>query len=382
MPNILVQWLSSAGFAPQLHGGSGIPELLLVNLISDAAIGIAFYSISIALIYFVHTRIGIQFNWIYTMFALFIFAVGTTHFVEIWNVWHPDYWFEVGVRAVAALASIAAAVLLWPSIRVAAPLPDREKLSEMIQRLEHEIAERKSAENALRQSQATLRELAAYQESIREDERKRIAREVHDELGQNLLALRLDVASLHARTGGRHPLLRERTAAALEHIDITMKSIRSIMNNLRPPVLDLGLQAAIEWQVGQFERRHGIPCELSMNDEGMHVADAQATAVFRILQESLNNIGRHACATQVRVEVRIDEDRLKMSVQDNGVGMYPSDRRKVHRFGLIGMQERVTMLGGQLSIDSEPGRGTILRMSIPMHAGGRGFETMTGSQRY
>lgn len=355
-----------------------MPELLWTYLISDATLGIAFYSISAALLYFVYTRINIQFNWIYVMFAIFIFAAGTTHFIKIWTIWNPGYWLDAAVRAIAAITSIVTAVLLWPLIRKAAPLPGTDKLREVINQLEHEIAERRNAEGALRQSQATLRELAAYQERIREDERKRIAREVHDELGQNMLALRLDVATLHARAGDRHPLLAERTAAALDHIDATMKSIRTIMNNLRPPVLDLGLQAAIDWQVKQFERRNGIPCELAMNDDGQEVADAQATAVFRILQESLNNIGRHARATQVRVELRVDDKQLCMSIQDNGIGMYPSDRRKVRRFGLIGMQERVAMLGGELRIESKPGQGTLLQMSIPMHIGVDRLEAMTG----
>ncbi|GAB3545344.1 hypothetical protein GCM10027343_21630 [Noviherbaspirillum agri] len=378
MASTIVQWFSSAGFTPQGSGYLWLPELLWTYLVSDATLGIAFYSISVALLYFVYTRINIQFNWIYVMFAIFIFAAGTTHFIKIWTIWSPVYWLDAAVRAIAAVASIATAILLWPLIRKAAPLPGTDKLREVINQLEHEIAERRNAEGALRQSQATLRELAAYQERIREDERKRIAREVHDELGQNLLALRLDVATLHARAGDRHPLLRDRTEAALEHIDTTMKSIRTIMNNLRPPVLDLGLQAAIDWQVKQFERRNGIPCELEMDDDCQEVADAQATAVFRILQESLNNIGRHARASQVRVELRIDDRQLWMSIQDNGIGMHPSDRRKVRRFGLIGMQERVAMLGGELRIESTPGQGTLLQMSIPMHIGTDRLEAMTG----
>jgi len=373
-----VQWFSSAGFTPQGNDYLWLPELLWTYLISDATLGIAFYSISAALLYFVYTRSNIQFNWIYVMFAIFIFAAGTAHIIKIWTIWNPAYWLEASVRAIAAITSIVTAILLWPLIRKAAPLPGTDKLHEVINQLEHEIAERRNAEGALRQSQATLRELAAYQERIREDERKRIAREVHDELGQNMLALRLDVATLHARAGDRHPLLKERAGAALDHIDATLKSIRTIMNNLRPPVLDLGLQAAIDWQVKQFERRNGIPCDLATNDEGQEVADAQATAVFRILQESLNNIGRHARATQVRVELRVDDKQLWMAIQDNGIGMSPSDRRKVRRFGLIGMQERVAMLGGELRIESKPGQGTLLQMSIPMQVGVDRQEAMTG----
>jgi signal transduction histidine kinase len=368
MSDLLTQWFSGEGFLPHGHGYLWTPELLWTYLIADATIGIAYYSIPVALMYFVRKRNDVQFNWIVVMFSLFIFACGTTHFIAVWTIWHPDYWFDAIMKAVTAVVSIATAVLLWPMIPRALHVPTTLQLRKVIDQLEHEIEERKNAEEALRQSQATLRELAAYQERIREDERKRIAREIHDELGQNLLALRLDVSGLHARTGERHPHLQERTATALDYIDTTLKSIRAIMNNLRPSVLDLGLQAAIEWQVRQFERRTGVPCELILNEEGQAVPELQATAAFRILQESLNNIGRHARASHVRVELRIDDRQLTMAIKDNGVGMYPGDRRKARRFGLIGMQERITMLGGDLTIDSTPGRGTVLTVRIPIRA--------------
>ena len=368
MSDLIDKWFSTEGFMPHGHCYLWTPELLWTYLISDAAIGIAYYSIPIALIYLVRKRGDTEFNWIFVMFSVFIFACGTTHFISIWTIWTPNYWLDAAFKAITAIASVATAAMLWPLIPKAAALPSAVQMSKAIAQLEHEIEERKRVEEALRQSQATLRELAAYQERIREDERKRIAREIHDELGQNLLALRLDIAALHARAGTRHPRLQERSAAALDYIDTTMKSIRSIMNNLRPPVLDLGLQAAIEWQVEQFERRSGVVCEVAMNDDGQQVPEMHATAVFRILQESLNNIGRHARATFVRIEVYIDTSQLTMSIKDNGVGMYPDDRRKAHRFGLIGIEERITMLGGALTIDSVPGQGTVLHMTIPLQA--------------
>ena len=353
---------------PHGHCYLWTPELLWTYVVSDAVIGIAYLSIAFALLYYIFRHRDPQIAGIMGLFSAFILFCGITHFIAIWTIWHPDYWLDAIAKAATAGVSLLTAALLWPVIRRTRELPNTAQQHKVIKRLEYEVEERRKAEDALRQSQATLRELAAYQERIREDERKRIAREIHDELGQNLLALRLDVSALHARTGDRHPLLRERSAVALDHIDTTMKSIRSIMNNLRPPVLDLGLPAAIEWQVGQFERRNGVPCELLMNDEGQDVPEAQATAVFRILQESLNNIGRHARATQVRIELRIDERQLRFAVKDNGVGMYPGDRRKARSFGLIGIQERITMLGGELHIESTPGEGTVLRMTIPMPA--------------
>ena len=366
MTDLIEKWFSAEGFMPHGHGYQWTPELLWAYVGSDVAIGLAYYSIALALIYLVRNRNDLRFSWVFMMFAAFIFASGTTQLIALWTIWQPVYWLDASVKLVTAVVSIATTVMLWTIVPKVLRLPSAKRLREAIDQLEHEIDERKKAEEALRQSQATLRELAAYQERIREDERKRIAREIHDELGQNLLALRLDVSALHARTSERHPRLQERASTALEYIDTTMKSIRSIMNNLRPAVLDLGLQAAIEWQVTQFERRNNLICEVVMNDDGKQVPETQATAIFRVLQESLNNIGRHASATFVRIEVNVDEGRLAMVIKDDGVGMRPDDRRKAHRFGLIGMEERIAMLGGELCIESVLGQGTVLNVTIPL----------------
>lgn len=220
----------------------------------------------------------------------------------------------------------------------------------------------------LRQSKQLLRELATHQELIKEEERKRIAREIHDELGQNLLALRIDASMLHARTASAHPKLNEKAAYALRHIDATIKSVRSIINDLRPPVLDLGLQAAIEWQIDEFRRRSGIHCTMLVENEhhDRHLEERCATALFRILQESLTNIMRHAQASYAQVELRCDDACFLMRIADNGIGMPQDIDINPKSFGLQGIRERVRMLGGQLRIDSEPGHGTTLNVSIPV----------------
>jgi len=237
------------------------------------------------------------------------------------------------------------------------------------QDLEH-INERRQAEEALRQSQEELRQLASYQERIKEDERKRIAREIHDELGQNLLALRIDIAMLHARTGGTHPKLNKKVHAVLDHIDSTMKAMRAIINNLRPTVLDLGLNAAIEWQVKEFQRRTGIVCELAMPQVELALDDSRASALFRILQESLNNVFRHARATEAKIELYCTDERLFMKVADNGVGIFPGCRRKANSFGLVGIKERISTLGGELKIDTAQNAGTALTVSMPLDDAG------------
>ena len=220
----------------------------------------------------------------------------------------------------------------------------------------------------LRQSKQLLHELASHQEAIKEEERKRIAREIHDELGQNLLALRIDASMLHARTGGLHPRLHEKAQHALEQIDTTIKSVRGIINDLRPPVLDLGLLAAIEWQVKEFIRRSGVACKLTARDEQFDrgLDERCATALFRILQESLTNAARHARASQVCLTLDRDQDRLRMRIADNGIGMHPHERNDGLAFGLQGIRERVRMLEGKLEIDSRPGSGTSLTVTIPV----------------
>lgn len=253
-----------------------------------------------------------------------------------------------------------------------------EKLNEDLQQqrqldLEH-INERKQAEEALRQSQEELRQLASYQERIKEDERKRIAREIHDELGQNLLALRIDIAMLHARTGNTHPKLNKKVHSVLDHIDSTMKAMRAIINNLRPTVLDLGLNAAIEWQVKEFQRRTGITCELEISEMELVTDDNRATALFRILQESLNNVFRHARATRAQIRLDRHGDTLLMRVADNGVGIFTGCRRKANSFGLVGIKERVSTLGGTLTIETAQDEGTAITVSIPLQEEGKSEE--------
>ncbi len=228
--------------------------------------------------------------------------------------------------------------------------------------------ELRSSEAKLQQSNEHLRMLAAHAENIKEGERKRIAREIHDDLGQNLLALRIEADLLASRTGARHPRLHARARRTLQHIDATIKSVRQIINDLRPNVLDLGLSAAVEWQVREFRRRTDIECELTETPQDMQVGDSTATALFRILQESLTNVVRHAHASRVRIELRADGDWITMVVADNGVGIQHSGRNKAGSFGLVGVEERVKMLGGMFYVSGTPGVGTLVRVSIPLDA--------------
>lgn len=237
-----------------------------------------------------------------------------------------------------------------------------------------DITERKLMDGALRQSHAQLRQLALHLETAKEDERKRISRDIHDELGQNLLALRIDISMLSARTEGSHPRLHRRVGAVLSNVDTTIKSVRGIMNELRPMALDLGLQAAIEWQVSDFRKRSGVACRLLIRDEALFAAIGSPAEIvlFRIVQEALSNVMRHAQASQVEIELSSDACAVYLAISDNGIGITPQQQRKKQCFGLIGIAERVTALGGHFEVGvPASGAGCRLALQIPLQGAER-----------
>ncbi|RJG03328.1 PAS domain S-box protein [Noviherbaspirillum sedimenti] len=231
-----------------------------------------------------------------------------------------------------------------------------------------DITERKLAEEALRQSRARIRELAAHQETIKEQERKRIARDLHDELGQTLLAIKLDAATFVERTAVAQPALHSTARLMLNHIDLAMKSVKAVINDLRPFVLDLGLVAAMEWQVNEFQRRSGIECVLDVDDEDVdcQLDEVRSTALFRVLQESLTNIVRHAKASHVHITICAEAGQLVMTIADDGIGIALNQRRKKRTFGLVGIEERIKAIGGTFAVDSAPGKGATLTFAIPL----------------
>jgi len=226
--------------------------------------------------------------------------------------------------------------------------------------------ELRDSQSKLQLSHQKLRGLAAHADQIKEEERKRIAREIHDDLGQNLLALRIDADLLAGRTRGRHPRLHARAVSTRAQIDSTIKSVRNIINDLRPTVLDLGLGAAVEWQIAQFRQRSGIACELIERDSDLAIGDHCATALFRVLQESLSNIQQHAKASQARVELAQHGGMLTMTISDNGIGLPETSRNKVGSFGLVGIEERIRILGGACTIAGTPNGGTTVMVSVPV----------------
>jgi PAS domain S-box-containing protein len=229
-----------------------------------------------------------------------------------------------------------------------------------------DVTERVRADDALRHSREELQELAAAAHSVREQEKGRIARELHDELGQGLTALKMDIAWLAERLSPGEQAQHDKLAGMQAMLDGTVAATRRISADLRPLILDdLGLVPAAEWLAQNFTQRTGVPCEFAAEIDDLPLEHNSATAVFRMLQESLTNIARHAGATQVEVTLEREEDSVLLTVRDNGRGFAAGDPRKPGSYGLLGLKERTYLLGGRLEISSSPGEGTTVKLRIP-----------------
>lgn len=230
-----------------------------------------------------------------------------------------------------------------------------------------EITEMKNREAQLRRSKQRLRELVAHREQAREEERAHIAREVHDELGQQLTVLRMDTTMLKLRYAETSPEFDAHILRMKEAIDSCIVSVRQVASSLRPAVLDMGLTASVDWLLKSFSERTGISTVFNAPPEDLSLDDARATAVFRVLQESLTNIARHAQASQLEVCLRCEDRVLHITVADDGKGFDSKVVRNKRGFGLMGMRERVLVFGGQARFDTVIGQGTTVRLSIPLH---------------
>jgi PAS domain S-box-containing protein len=231
-----------------------------------------------------------------------------------------------------------------------------------------DITERKEAEQRLRESYELLRELTSRRETAREEERKRIAREMHDELGQHLTALRMGVSTLRVRFSHDNPDLGQHVQKILLLSDKTMQVLRDVMTSLRPAALDAGIAAALEWLAAEFSQNGQTICRLSVPEETPELAEERAIALFRIVQEALTNVTRHADAHQVFITLEQRGDDCLLEVRDDGRGFDPMTIRK-KSFGLAGMKERVLMLGGALDVASSPGHGTCVKVRVPVRSG-------------
>jgi PAS domain S-box-containing protein len=249
--------------------------------------------------------------------------------------------------------------------------------------VQHDITERRRAEQQLEESRRSMRALAAHLQATRERELAHISREVHDTLGQPLAGLKLIVSWLRRKLPeAEHASVQADMAQRLDDartlLAETITTVKNLATELRPRVLDtLGLVAAVEWQCQEFERRTGIVCECRLPEEEMPLGAEKSTALFRILQESLTNVARHAAASKVFVELKAEGDRVSLSVRDDGRGATEAELSAPTSLGLLGMRERAVLLGGDFTVQGATGEGTVVIARLPPngHAGGEGEES-------
>lgn len=236
-----------------------------------------------------------------------------------------------------------------------------------VQGIARDITAKKMAEEALRKSEEQLRNLATHIQSVREEERTAVAREIHDELGQALTAIKMDLSWLDKKMPAEHSPLFKKTKEMSALIDSTIQTVQRISAELRPGLLDdIGLLAAVEWQAEEFQKRTDISCDLSVSSQDITVDQDRSTAVFRIFQETLTNITRHAHASQVKVSLVKKDNTLELKVKDNGRGIIEEKISDPKSLGLMGIQERVHSLDGKIHIRGIPNKGTTVTVSIPL----------------
>ncbi|MBA3901662.1 MAG: sensor histidine kinase [Bacteroidetes bacterium] len=217
-----------------------------------------------------------------------------------------------------------------------------------------------------------LREFSAKLEKAREEERTRIAREIHDELGQQLTAIKMDLSWILKKAGTESPEIKKRIESLIKQVNETVLKVRKIATELRPGILDdLGLLAALEWQCADFEKRLGIKCNFNSSLKEVDFPADFSTNVFRIFQEALTNIARHSGANLVSIDLSVTNNKLNLKIMDDGAGISEHDVNNNSSLGLLGMRERALLFDGELSIIGNQGDGTTVELKIPMPAVGK-----------
>ena len=230
-----------------------------------------------------------------------------------------------------------------------------------------DTTERKLVEIAIKKSEEQLRNLTTYLQRVGEIERTNIAREIHDELGQTLTVLKMDLSWLRKRLPEDQISVRERTDTMSQLINRTIQTVKKISTALRPGLLDdLGLAAAIEWQAEEFQQRTGIRCNITIEPKDITFDKDRNTAIFRILQETLTNVARHAEASEVKVSLKQRDGQIELKVRDNGKGITEEQIGNPKSFGLIGIRERVKIFGGNNMMKGIANKGTVMTVKIPL----------------
>jgi PAS domain S-box-containing protein len=230
-----------------------------------------------------------------------------------------------------------------------------------------DVTERKRTEEKLNESYEQIRSLSEHLRSIREEERKYIAREIHDELGQYLTVLKMDVGVLNKKLNHTDDFVQRKLNGLSDNIDNAVHTVRRIASELRPTVLDeLGLAAAIAWHLEEFEKRSGIKTHFTEPEKELDLPEPVKTNLFRIFQESMTNVARHANATDVTIDLTPSKGHLTLSIADNGIGLATEVLSQKKTMGILGMKERTAIIGGTYEIQSAPGKGTLITVKVPL----------------
>lgn len=346
-----MNWLSSlfetTDFMPHGHCYLWQRDILAMHVGSDILIGLAYYTIPLALIYFTRKHQDFHFGWMFYMFGGFIFACGTTHLFDVWTTWYPMYRTEGVVKIATAGISVATAIALWPLIPRALAMPSIGALVETNEALAREVEERKRL-------QAMLRELRSREILAEDRERRKLGTQLHDGLGQILTLANMRIGAVRDRGGDA---LSGPIQAVEALIKDAQEQIRTLAFELSPPVLhDIGLAAAAEWLAEDVEKRFDLTVRLDAQPLPPMVSEAARLTFFRALRELLANVAEHAEVSEVEVRLWAENDRFYGRVADRGRGFDPA--RQSSGFGLFSLREEIREVGGEFEVTSVIGGGT------------------------
>jgi signal transduction histidine kinase len=347
---------SSGGFMP--HGFCYLwsPGLVWLHAGSDSLIALAYSTIPVTLVYFIRKRRDMPFNWMFISFGIFILACGATHAMEVWTLWHATYWLSGAVKLITAIASVTTAIMLVHIVPEALALPSPETL-----RLE--VAERKLAEEAL--SKANRRLIKAH-----EEERARIARELHDNINQRVALLALQLDRMRQDLPASAADLKHDIGEANKQISELGDDIQALSHRLHSSKLEyLGLEAAVAGYCKELSDRHGV--EIDFHSEGIpkDLPHEISLCFFRVSQEALQNATKHSGSRRFEVSLTGDLNEVHLTVRDLGTGFDPEGALKGNGLGLISMKERMKLVGGELSIKSQPQLGTTIYARVALTSG-------------
>jgi signal transduction histidine kinase len=317
---------------------------------------------------FIRKRRDLPFNWMFVCFGMFILACGATHAMDVWTLWHATYWLSGAVKVVTAAASMSTAILLVRLVPEALALPSPETLR-------REVAERTLAEEAL--SRANRRLIEAQ-----EEERTRIARELHDDISQRiaLLAMQLDHMSLSLPASAAD--LKRGIDEAGRQTSELGNDIQALSHRLHNSKLDYqGLAAATAGFCRELSDRHGVAIVVRSEDIPSDLPPEISLCLYRVAQEALQNAMKHSGSRRVEVSLKSTLNEILLTVRDFGIGFDPDDAVKGRGLGLISMKERLHLVGGELSIDSQPQTGTTILSRVALKPGWNGTLPGQGDQQ-